>query len=90
MGWLQVLAIQDRPEPPHGSPPPETRELLMAGIRLTFELYLDKGQGKPEFEALTCASRNDLMPTVRRIIAERDLEAVEVREMGVPLFTVGR
>jgi hypothetical protein len=61
----------------------------MGPIHHTYELYLDDGDGKPRFEALTCASRSDLLPTVRRIISEKNLRSVEVRELGVSLFTVG-
>lgn len=57
---------------------------------LTFELYLDDGEHQPVFEAFTCPSQDDLVPAVRRMLDERGLKAVEVRQMGVPLFTVAR
>ena len=57
---------------------------------LTFELYLDDGENDPVFEAYTCPSREELVPTLRRLLDERGLRSVEVREMGVPLFTVTR
>jgi hypothetical protein len=57
---------------------------------LTFELYLDDGEHEPVFEAYTCPSRDELVPTLRRLLDERGLRSVEVREMGVPLFTVTR
>ena len=62
----------------------------MSSPHLTFELYLTSDAGRPVFEAFTCRSRAELMPAVRRLIAERDLRSIDVREMGVPLFTVGR
>jgi hypothetical protein len=62
----------------------------MTGIHRTFELYLDNGSGDLSFEALTCASREELLPAVRKILEERQLEAVEVRELGTPLFKLGR
>ena len=60
----------------------------MGPIHHTYELYLDDGDGKPRFEALTCVSPSDLLASVRRIISEQELRSVEVREMGVSLFTV--
>ena len=57
---------------------------------LTFELYLDDGEHEPAFEAYTCPSREELVPTLRRLLEERGLRSVEVREMGVPLFTLTR
>lgn len=63
----------------------------MTRIHRTFELYLDDGSGALSFEALTCVGREELLPAVRRILEERrQLQAVEVRELGVPLFRVGR
>ena len=55
---------------------------------LTFELYLDDGEHDPVFEAYTCPSRDELVAALRRLLDERGLRSVEVREMGVPLFTV--
>jgi hypothetical protein len=59
-------------------------------LSLTFELYLGASDAAPKFEVLTCRSRGDLIQRVRRLIEERNLQWVEVRELGVPLFTIGR
>ncbi len=62
----------------------------MSPIYQTYELFLRGRDGKRSFEALTCAERGQLMPALRKLIKERQLSSVEVREFGFPLFTVGR
>ena len=54
----------------------------------TFELYLHGDRQGPHFEPLFCFDERDLVPTVRRMIEQRRLAAVEVHRMGVPLFTL--
>lgn len=54
----------------------------------TFEIYLHGDRQGPHFEPLVCFDRRDVVPTVRRIMEERHLYAVEVHQEGVPLFTV--
>ena len=53
-----------------------------------FDLYLHGDRQGPHFEPLVCFDEHDVVPAVRRIIEERNLYAVEVHRMGVPLFTV--
>ena len=54
----------------------------------TYELYLSDGVEPPRFEALTCAPDADLFTVVRRILAERKLNSIEVRRLGTHVFTV--
>ena len=61
----------------------------MPRLHETFELYLSAGAAAPRFEALTCASAEEALQIARRILADRRLDSVEVRQFGVPLFTLG-
>ena len=60
----------------------------MALTLQTFEIYLHGDRQGPHFEPLACFDERDVVPAVRRIMEERRLYAVEVHQMGVPLFTV--
>ena len=57
-------------------------------LRYTYELYIDQGDGERQFEALTCLER-DLIPAVKRVLAERTARTAEVHRMGKHLFTLG-
>lgn len=55
---------------------------------MTYELYLERDDGPPVFEAFTCADEVELLAAVKRLMAERGLKAVEVRRFGAHLFTL--
>ncbi|WP_041373603.1 hypothetical protein [Phenylobacterium zucineum] len=57
-------------------------------IHRTYELYLHGDDGPPRFEALTCGSEAELMTAVRRILTDRGVQSVDVREFGELLFTL--
>ncbi|HWA60590.1 MAG TPA: hypothetical protein VG939_04410 [Caulobacteraceae bacterium] len=60
----------------------------MSALRQTYELYLEGEHGPPSFEAVLCASRAEVIDVARRLLADRDLKAVEVRQFGEHLFTL--
>ena len=56
----------------------------------TFELYLRHTDGRETFEPLTHRGTHiELLSHVRRVLAERGAETVEVREFGEHLITIG-
>jgi len=57
-------------------------------LRLTFELYLDAGDGAPVFEALTCADEVELLGVMRRMLEQRQLASIEARRLGEHVVTV--
>jgi hypothetical protein len=59
-------------------------------MRQTYELYLEDDRGERRFETLLCGTVAEVLPAVRKLIAERNLVAVEVRVAGQHLFTVAR
>jgi hypothetical protein len=59
-------------------------------MRQTYELYLEDEAGERRFETILCRSIAEILPAVRKLIAERNLAAVEVRVAGKHLFTVDR
>ena len=56
----------------------------------TYELFLEDEAGERQFDTLLCRSVADLLPTVRALIAERNLASVEVHVGGEHLFTIAR
>lgn len=57
-------------------------------LRLTYELYLDSGEGAPVFEALTCQDEVELVGVMRRLLAERGLRSIEAHRMGEHILTL--
>lgn len=57
-------------------------------LHLTYELYLDSGDGKPVFEALTCANEVELLSAMRRMLAERRLVSIEAHRLGERVMTL--
>lgn len=57
-------------------------------LHLTYELYLDTGDGQPVFEALTCADEVELLGAMRRMLAERNLVSIEAQRFGEPVLTL--
>lgn len=55
-------------------------------MHTTYELYPDGEEGR--FEPVTVRTHEELMAAARRLMAERDVAAVEVRHFGAHLFTV--
>lgn len=56
-------------------------------LRHTYELYLDPGDGRRVFEALTCL-QHDLVSEVRRILDERGVASIAVHTSGSHLLTL--
>lgn len=54
----------------------------------TYELYLDVGGAAPKFRALTCEA-DDLIRRVLGVLAEEGAASAEIRQFGVPMFTLG-
>ena len=61
----------------------------MGPLLRTFELYLHSDDDVTTFEPLTCMEE-EVIPTVRRMIAERGLASVEIHFMGKPELTIRR
>lgn len=57
-------------------------------LHLTYELYLQHGDGSSTFEPLTCASEDDLLKTMQQLLDERRLVAIEARQFGQHLMTL--
>lgn len=55
-------------------------------MHTTYELYPEGEEGR--FEPVTVRTLDELMDAARRLIAEREVRAVEVRHFGTHLFTV--
>lgn len=53
----------------------------------TYELYLDAGEPKPRFRALTCEAA-ELQAQVQIVIAEEGARSAEIQQFGSPLFTL--
>ncbi len=56
-------------------------------VILTFELYLDTGEGAPQFWALTC-ERSELLAQAQAALEDAGAKSVEVRRHGCSLFTL--
>jgi hypothetical protein len=54
----------------------------------TYELYLDIGAAVPKFRALTCEA-DDLIQRVLGVLAEEGAGSAEIRQFGLPMFTLG-
>jgi hypothetical protein len=59
-------------------------------MQQTYELYLEDDSGERRFETMLCRTVADILPAVRKMIAERNLAAVEVCVAGQHLFTIAR
>ncbi|MGE5501421.1 MAG: hypothetical protein ACM3W4_05800 [Ignavibacteriales bacterium] len=57
-------------------------------LHLTYELYLQHGDGTSTFEPLTCANQDDLLATMQRLLDERGLVSIEARQFGQHLMTL--
>lgn len=57
-------------------------------LHQTYELYLDSGDGEPVFEPLTCADEVELLSTMRRMLAERNLRSIEAHRFGEHVMTL--
>jgi len=55
---------------------------------LTYELYLQHGDGTATFEPLTCANEDELISAMQRMLDERGLVAIEARQFGRHLMTL--
>ena len=51
-------------------------------LHLTYELYIDTGEGKPAFEALTCANEIELVGEMRRRLARAKAKSIEAWRLG--------
>lgn len=57
-------------------------------LQLTYELYLDNGDGRPVVEALTCADEVELLGAMRRPLSERQLVSIEAHRFGERVLTL--
>lgn len=62
--------------------PPTARRIIALALHLTYELYLNDGDGAPVFEALTCADEIELLSMMRRMLDERRLRSIEAHRLG--------
>jgi hypothetical protein len=59
-------------------------------LHLTYELYIDTGDGPPIFEALTCANEIELLGEMRRRLAASDAKSIEAWQMGRQILVLDR
>lgn len=57
---------------------------------ITYELYLQHGDGRSTFEPLTCANEDELISAMQRLLDERALVSIEARQFGKHLMTLAR
>lgn len=60
-------------------------------LHLTYELYIDTGDGPPKFEALTCRSEVELLSEMRRKLAAiEEARSIEAWRLGKQVLVLDR
>lgn len=54
----------------------------------TYELWTEDADGVRRFRPVTCRTEDEAMAAARRLIADLDVDQVEVSHFGAHLFTV--
>lgn len=61
---------------------------MRAPLHQTYEFYVTAGGGEPAFEAVTCPPDADVFEVARKMLRERGVTSIEVRQLGEHLFEV--
>ncbi|MCC7266301.1 MAG: hypothetical protein IT546_03055 [Caulobacteraceae bacterium] len=59
-------------------------------LLLTFELYLQRAQAPPVFEALTCADEVELLTVMRERLSNPEILSIDAYRMGEHIATLAR
>ena len=59
-------------------------------LHLTYELYIDTGDGPPRFEALTCPGEVELLREMRRKLEQDDALSIEAWRLGQRVLALAR
>lgn len=59
-------------------------------LHLTYELYIDTGEGPPRFEALTCPGEIELLGEMRRRLEQHGVRSIEAWRLGKRVLVLDR